>query len=189
MMENGQHIIEPFQFNPLKHHREYIRHFTSDRSAEENNIDIKILVKELKHVGTSVMDIYTGLLSPREICSEVLSFLKSEGLEEVENFSDWTGKSFNDYRIIALSDTSQWTLKYHNDKNRYIHLFPARLSPHSLRVKANTLKSAILYCIIIGKDYISRNDLNRARVLLGLSPVKDPEEAEAITEMIEMLRE
>jgi hypothetical protein len=57
-----------------------------------------------------------------------------------------------------------------------------------LRIKANTLKSAILYYIIIGKDFISRNDLNKARALLRLSPIKDPAEAEAITEMIEMLR-
>jgi hypothetical protein len=79
-------------------------------------------------------------------------------------------------------------LKYHNDKNRYVHIFPARNSLHSFRVKANTLKSAILYYILIGKDYITKDDLNRARALLGLSPVKGPAEAEAITEMIEILR-
>jgi hypothetical protein len=41
---------------------------------------------------------------------------------------------------------------------------------------------------LIGKDYITGDDLNQARVLLGLSPVKDPAETEAITEMIEILR-
>jgi hypothetical protein len=188
-MSVDNNIPEPFQFNPLKHHLEYIRHFTSDRLAEENRTDIKILIQELKHIGTSVMDVYTGSLSLAEICSEVLGFLKSENLSSEENYSAWTGKRISEFRKIVLSDTSQWTLKYHNDRNRYVHLFPARLSPRSFRVKANTLKSAILYYLIIGKDYVSRNDLNRARALLGLSPVKDPGEAESITEMIELLRE
>ncbi|MCX6328129.1 MAG: hypothetical protein NTZ85_01260, partial [Bacteroidia bacterium] len=158
------------------------------RSAEENSIDVKKLIKEIKHIGTSVMDVYTGELSVKNICGEVNVFLEKELLESKKAFAKWAGRNYNDFKIITLSDTSQWMLKYHNNEKRYVHLFPARLSPHSFRVKANTLKSAILYYIIIGKDYISRYDLNRARALLGLSPVKGPDEAEAITEMIEMLR-
>lgn len=188
-MEAGQLISAPFQFNPLKHHLEFIRDFASVRSSEEDNTDIKILIKELRCIGTSVMDVYTGSLSLAEICSEVSNFLKSEGLESKEDFSAWTGKKISEFRIISLADTSQWTLKYHNDKNRFVHLFPARSSPHSLRVKANTLKSALIYHIIIGRDYISLNDLNRARGLLGLSPVKDTEDTETITEMIQILRD
>ena len=62
-------------------------------------------------------------------------------------------------------------------------------SPHTFRVKANTMKSAILYYIIIGKDYITGDDLNRARAFLGLSPVKNSAETKAITNMIDMLRD
>lgn len=187
-MNIEQQIPEPFQFNPLKHHLEFIREFISVRLAEENEVNIKSLTKELKHIGTSVMDVYTGSLSVDYICIEVISYLRLKRLDKKKVFSDWTGKDFNDFRIMTLSDTSQWMLKFHNDENRYVHLFPARLSPHSFRVKANTLKSAILYYILIGKDYITREDLNRARALLGLSPVKDAIDAEAITEMIEILR-
>ena len=182
-------IPEPFQFNPLKHHLFYIKEFIFNRLAEENEINVKSLVKELKHIGTSVMDVYSGRLTVNDICKEVTEFLISKKLAGNRVFSDWTGKNFNDFRTITLSDTSKWMLKFHDNKSRYVHLFPARLSPHSFRVKANTLKSAILYYIIIGKDYISRKDLNHARSLLGLSPVKDPSEAEAITEMIEILRD
>lgn len=187
-MERQPEITEPFQFNPLKHHLDYIRHFILERSAEENAVDIRSLVRELKHIGTSVMDVYTGSLPVTKICIEVLRYLKSNGLDGYEGFSAWAGVKFSEFRILTLSDKSQWTLKYHNDKNRYVHLFPARLSPYTFRIKANTLKSAILYYIIIGKDFISRNDLNMARALLGLSPVRDPGETEAITEMIEILR-
>lgn len=181
-------IPEPFQFNPLKHHLSFIRGFISNVLSEEKGIEIKSLVKDIKHIGSSVMDVYTGILAVNDICNEVNQFLLSEKLQEYKAFSEWTGRNFSDFRTIDLSDTSQWMLKFHDDKSRYVHLFPARLSPHSFRVKANTLKSAILYYILIGKDFISADDLNRARALLRLSPVKDPDEAEAITEMIEILR-
>lgn len=103
-------------------------------------------------------------------------------------FGEWAGKRFDDLKVFTLHDNSQWALKYHNDKTRYVHLFPARLSPHTFRVKANTMKSAKLYSILIGKDYITGDDLIRSRVLLGLSPVKNSAEAKSIMDMIEMLR-
>jgi hypothetical protein len=187
-MTDPYHIPEPFQFNPLKHHLAFIREFIFARLNEENGTDIKILVRELRRIGTSVMDVYTGSLSVDEICKEVIYYLESKRINSDKVFSAWTGKDFHDFRIITLSDASQWTLKYHDNKARYAHLFPARASPHSFRVKANTMKSAILYYILIGKDFITGNDLNQARVLLGLSPVKEPVDSEAITEMIELIR-
>jgi len=50
------------------------------------------------------------------------------------------------------------------------------------------MKSAILYLVLIGKDYVSEDDLNKARALAGLSPIRDVADAEAVTEMIEILR-
>ena len=91
--------------------------------------------------------------------------------------------------LYQLSDGSQWTFKYHNNPQRFVHLFPARNSQHTFRVKANTLKSALIYNIIIGKDLVTGDDLNKVRPLLGLSPVKDSIETEAIMEMIEILRD
>ena len=187
-MSSDFEISGPFQFNPLKHHLSYIRDFVSQRVSEKNKPETKLLVKELKRIGTSVMDIYTGSLSVKAICNEVSGFLESEKLMGYEVFAEWAGKDFSDFRMITLSDSSKWTLKFHDDRLRFVHLFPARSSPHSIRVKANTLKSAMLYYILIGKDYISSDDLNRARALLGLSPVRDPGDTEAITGMIEILR-
>ena len=158
------------------------------KSAEKDRTQVNDLSKELKMIGTSVMDVYTGSLSVDEICEEITGFLNSRNLNKQELFSEWTGKKFNDFRTITLSDTSQWILKYHNDKSGYVHIFPARLSPLSFRIKSNTLKSAILFIVLIGKDYISAQDLNRARRFMDLSPVKDPRETEAIIEMIEILR-
>lgn len=181
-------VPEPFQFNPLKHHMIHIREFIAARLSEEGKTDTKNFVRELKHIGTSVMDVYTGNLNVGNICREIQEFLVLGKLNSRNIFSEWTGTGSGDFRSVTLSDSSVWMLKYHNDEKRYVHIFPSRQSPHTFRIKANTLKSAILYYIIIGKDFISRRDLNQARSLLGLSPVRDPAEAEAITEMIEILR-
>ena len=186
-MNTDYQIPEPFLFNPLKHHLGFIREFINIK-MDESISDNKNLIKELKHLGTSVMDVYTGSLSVINICREVEEFLKQKDILRRELFSLWTGININSFRIITLSDGSQWTLKYHYNKLRFIHIFPARSSQHTFRVKANTLKSALLYYIIIGKDFISGNDLNKVRILLGLSPVKDTVDTEAITEMIEILR-
>ncbi len=182
-------IAEPFLLNPLKHHLGFIKEFINLRIDSESNDDIKNLIKELKHLGTSVMDIYTGLLSEFIICKEVEDFLVNKKIQQRELFSQWAGKNTTDFKIISLSDGSQWTLKLHSNPQRFVHLFPARNSQHTFRIKANTLKSAILYCIMIGKDFITVDDINKVRPLIGLSPIKDTVDTEAILEMIDFLRD
>jgi hypothetical protein len=181
-------VPEPFQFNPLKHHLEFIRQFVEERIASDNRTDTAVVLKELRHIGTSVMDVYSGTLGVNTILNEILLSLESQNLISELSFGEWTGKGFFDYKKILLTDGSEWALKYHNDRMRFVHMFPARESMHTFRVKANTLKSAIIYSIVIGKDFISAEDLNRARKFLGLSPVKESAEIDAIMRMIEILR-
>ena len=181
-------IPYPLLFNPLKHHLGYIRGFI-EKSAE--NLDLSgenEIIKELKHIGGSVMDVYSGCLSTIEVCDEFLSFLKTNKIGAKGKFSSWTGTGDKDFRTIPLPDGSQWMIKYYNHNERYVHFFPARQSPLTFRIKANTLKSAVLYQIFIGKDYVTEDDLNVARAMAGLSPVKEIFDTAAITEMIELLR-
>ena len=187
-MNTDYQIPEPFVFNPLKHHLGFIKEFIN-ASIDNPNSDIQILTKDLKHLGTSVMDIYTGTLPIRTICSEAEEFLRKKDILGRKAFSAWTGTKFDCFRIISLSDNSQWTLKFRDNKERFVHIFPARNSQHTFRVKSNTLKSALIYNIIIGKDLVTGDDLNKVRPLLGLSPVKDAIDTEAILEMIEILRD
>ena len=180
-------IPEPFLFNPLKHHLGYIREFTNLRTDQESIADIKNLVRELKYLGTSVTDVYTGSLSVLDICREI-----DETICCCRDL--WSQFPATTFEIVPLSDGSQWTIKFHNEELRYIHIFPARICSDgsrpvaSFRVKSNTLKTAILYNILIGKDYINKDDLNKVRILLGLSPVKNITDSEAVLEMIEILR-
>jgi hypothetical protein len=187
-MNTDYHIPEPFLFNPLKHHLGMIKEFISLNTDDKSDTDTKNLIKELKHLGISVMDVYTGSLSVINVCKEVKGSLEQKNILTREAFSLWTGTNMNSFRIVSLSDGSQWTLKYHDNYQRFVHIFPARNSQHTFRVKSNTLKSALLYYILIGKDFVTGEDLNKVRPLLGLSPVKDTVDTKAITEMIEILR-
>jgi hypothetical protein len=187
-MDKGVNIPEPILFSPLKHYLPFIREFAGSLSLTINDPGLKELTRELKHIGTCVMDIYKGELPQEKVFGEILEFLKTNHLLKKEVYRDWAGTDFNDYRVVTLSDGSQWTLKYSNHEPRYVHIFPARSSPHSFRIKANTLKSAILYITVIGKDFVSEDDLNAARALAGLSPVREIADTEAVTEMIEILR-
>jgi hypothetical protein len=187
-MDFAINIPEPILFSPLKHYLPFIRDFVNSRNLNLNDPNLKKLTREIKHIGTCVMDVYSGDLPLQSIFIQILDFLRKNQLNTSEKYSKWTGTEFNDFRIVSLSDNSQWTLKYYDNKKRYVHIFPARSSPHSFRIKANTLKSAILYIIVIGKDYVSEEDLNAARALAGLSPVREVADAEAVTEMIEILR-
>ncbi len=180
----------PFIFNALKHHLPYIRDFVNlnIRLSSVRGWEFSELIKTLKHLGTSVMDIYNGPLHLNQIFTEIHDYLQTGELLSGSSFASWAGTGFSGFRIISLSDTSNWILKYNDNEKRYVHIFPARLSPFTFRIKSNTLRSAILYLILAGKDYVTRDDLNRARAMAGLPPVKDVAETEAVTEMIDILR-
>lgn len=186
-MKSDFQIPEPFLFNPIKHHLGFIREFMY-QSIDGNNSDVGELKKGIRNIGRSVMDVYTGLLSIKAICEEVKNYLRVKDLEEFNSFSLWAGTDLECFRIIRLSDNSQWTLKFHDNPQRYVHIFPARSSQFTFRVKSNTLKTALVYNIVIGKDLVTGDDLNKIRPILGLSPVKDAIDTEAIVEMIEILR-
>ncbi|MFO7621058.1 MAG: hypothetical protein R6W81_07295 [Bacteroidales bacterium] len=181
-------IPDPFLFNPLKHYAPFIVAYVENRVKDLYGQYPGDLVKELKHLGTSVMDIYKGNLSLDNIFEEIKEILNQKEIITREHFAIWSGTAINSYRIVSLSDDSRWTLRYHDNEKSFAHVFPARSAHHTFRVKANTLKSAILYLVLIGKDYISDADLNKVRALAGLSPVKEIADAEAITRMIEILR-
>src|SRR5664279_93390 len=145
-MDYDYQIPEPVLFNPFKHHLGFIKEFIN-RNTDKPVLNIQMLLTDIKHLGTSVMDIYNGKLSVRNICSETEEFLSNKGIISQVLYSQWAGTNTDSFRITTLSDGSQWTLKYHNDHQRFIHLFPARNSPYTFRVKANTLKSALIYNI------------------------------------------
>jgi len=117
-------IPEPFLFSPLKHYLPYITAYTEIKAGEESYPGSEELIRELRHIGTCVMDVYKGTLSPDQIFSEIRHFLLSKQIYTKDVYGKWAGISFRNYRIIKLSDASRWTLKYFEDELRYVHIFP-----------------------------------------------------------------
>jgi hypothetical protein len=182
------HMPLPFLFNPFKHHLGFIKDYIIRNQTTTKLTDKPAIIKDLKHMGVSLMDIYTGTKSLEVVFEEIMKFLISHNLAEKDIFGEWSGRNHSDFKTIEISDGSEWVLKYYHNEMRYVHPFPARFSQHSIRVKANTLKSAILYLIFKDKDFVTAEDLNSARAVTGLSPVKQMFDVEAIMQMIEILR-
>jgi hypothetical protein len=180
-------IPEPFLYNPLKHHLGFIKGFIN-QNIDSSGLEIHEIIKELRHIGTSVMDVYRGNLSIEAIIREISAILYQMRISDRLAYLKWTEANEDNYMKLSLSDGSQWALKNHDDPHRYVHFFPARNSDLTFRIKANTLKSAMIYILMIGKDLVTASDLNKVRRQLRLSPIKDSAEAQAIMEMIEILR-
>jgi hypothetical protein len=187
-MNTDYQIPEPVLFNPMKHHLGFIKEFIC--LNQDKNLTLLTSPGSLiRHIGGSVMDIYNGNLQLKDLCFEIDTFLSRSNLYNRKTFADWIGDSRDSFRVLSLSDGSEWTLKQHDNPLRYVHIFPARYSQHTFRLKSNTLKSAILYMLAVGKDLVTGDDLNEVRAYLGLSPIKDPIDSEAIMEIIEILRD
>lgn len=188
-MEDWNKIPEPLNFNPLKHHLDFIRIFTAQCSnLSEEKIKSNI-VPLLRHLGTSVADIYTGRLEIQDIVNEINSFRKESGVLEKEKFIIWMNQSAGGYRKCTLSDSSQWVIKYLGDNHRYFHFFPGRNVEYTVRSRGNSLKTAILYDILFDKGDIFIGDLNSVRKMLKLSPLRNTESALGIINDIRMLQE
>lgn len=165
-------IPPPVLFNPLKHHAGSLRRRLA-RAAEEGEAGLRWLADELVVVGADLMDLYTGPLAPGEVCSELLDGLRATDRLEEPAYREWVGAA-GGYTLVDVSDGSRWVFRAADDP-RYVHVHPGRHVPHTRRVRANTLKTAVLVlaCAAVrGGDPTSRRLVNAVRVeFLGLSPV------------------
>lgn len=165
-----QHDLKwgPIRFNALKHHAHFIRTFIRITSPED-------LPQALIPIGHSQMDLYTGDLSPEAIMQETDRHLTQAGVGDSYSYLQWI-KAVNGFHQVVLSDTSHWILRAGTGNAHYVHLHPGRYSPFTIRVAANTLKTAVALCIWLhhGKaDTVDRDTINRVRALLpGLSPLR-----------------
>lgn len=187
-MQYWSNIPEPFNLNPLKHHLGYIRYFTSGCSKLSEEEIIKDIVPLLRHIGTSVADIYTGQLQVNDIITELEQLRVNNKLLAEKDFMQFIAGSEKGYRRHLLSDSSCWVLKYLHDKQRYFHIFPGRNMEWTVRSRGNSLKTAILFNILYDRGDILLSDLNAVRKMLSLSPLASTESASSIISDIRMLQ-
>ena len=173
-MKLNCNVPVPVTFNCWKHHAKFIK--TQLRDSSESNSWELVLKKLLLVIGKSQMDLYLGKFSPVKIGEEIIAYLKKKKVFDKNSYSDWLSRDEKQYRLMTISDSSIWTLRPGQDKERYLHIHPGRQSPLTIRVKAHTLKTAIVsiaYAKMAGTPATDLNFINSIRKnFLNLPPLK-----------------
>ncbi len=188
-LNSNCHVPVPLLFNCLKHHAGYIARFISRFSSRS----LPLLKEHLSAIGKSQMDLYTGNLEPHEISLEIKDFLHARKLLDEESYLQWLAASGVKYRETKLSDESVWVLLPGKIAGRHVHIHPGRYSPFTIRVRSETLRTAIavlIYCRLHGGNCHSLAVVNEAREgLLDLSPVKEVSTRRGLGRMIVILEQ
>ena len=136
------HIPSPFIFNAQKHHAGFLKNIVSE--AINSGLSKTDLLIFLQKIGNSMIDIYYGALSIDDIITEIRNQLVEGGHFERDKFEEYLKQATAAYVNVKISDSSVWTLLIGNDQECYIHIHPARQLPHTLRVRALALKTALI---------------------------------------------
>ncbi len=165
----------PVLLNTWKHHAGWIR-WRIGQAVGAGSAGVDALPREMAVVGARLMDLYIGALTPAEIGGHVVTQLRAAGRLEFDPLSAWL-QAQGEYTLIALPDASKWTIRLGPADGRYLHLHPGRWVPNTMRVQANTLKSAVMahaHALLTGGDAKDLAVVNEARrKYLGLLPVRE----------------
>jgi hypothetical protein len=172
--------VLPIRFNPLKHHRNYIL-----KAIKENKL--KQIIEFLDSVCNNYIDIYTGNLSVEEIENLAFQILKSGGVLNIREFSEWVNAG-KGYRQIKLQNDSEWILRKSEDPEKCIHLHPARTGLYSFRLKASTFKTVLMIKtqeLSAKNNQLTLDKVNQIRIQIGLSSAKKLERGRGILNCLE----
>lgn len=184
-------IQKPVLFNTWKHHAGALRGRIAE-AARGGEAGLRALAEGMVVIGTELMDLYVGRLTPAEIAAKVVARLQTDGLLAPDAYRTWVAEG-GGYRLLTFAeDESVWVLRAGDDE-RYVHVHPGRWAPATLRVRANVLKTAALalaYAALHGGGPMGRALLNRVRAeYLGLAPVgRDPAGEQGVGRVIDVLR-
>lgn len=161
----------PVTFNPQKHHLGFLK----KQIQQWKTMEWQAISPDLLSIGNNLLDFYFGKLSVEIIGKECIDFLQKNNFTEKGSYFTWLGSL--EYRKIELSDHSLWVVKKGVDPLRFVHIHPAKQPPHTLRVKATTLKTVLalqIHSVPIQKEMKKNLELvNEIRAkYLQLSPLK-----------------
>jgi hypothetical protein len=184
-------VPPPVLFNAWKHHAGALRRRIAE-GANAGPEGLAPLAPQLLVIGTELMDLYTGDLSPAEIGAGVVACLRQEGRLDAEVYRPWLEED-GGYRVLTLpADGSAWVLRFGEEGGRYVHVHPGRWTPHTRRVRANVLKTAVMalaHAAAFGADPLDVALINRVRrEHLGLAPVPALADEGGLGAVIEVLR-
>jgi hypothetical protein len=167
-------------FHQFKHHRQYIKTWMGHNSGNLSTQNIQTI----KTLGSSQLDMYCGNLGVDDILTEVSNYLVLQGIQTITQYRQWINDGF---KLCTLSDSAVFTLRFIANEQP-IHLHPARHVPHTMRVKANALKTVICYMLAHDDNNLSIEALNVLRLqylqLPPLSATADIREMEKVFELL-----
>lgn len=187
--ETKWQVPEPFILNCRKHHLGFLKYWV-DRSIDPKNESFLDLKKNLLLIGESQMDLYTGTLYPAEIADQIYTTLLTQNVHQKRDFENWIESPPCGYKNFVIADNSSWTIRKGKEKHRYIHIHPSRYSLHSIRIKANTLKTliAIKFLITVENRNLTLELLNEARLsFFNAPPVKSMTAIKGIEKTMNLL--
>ena len=168
-------IPHPVLLNTWKHHAGWLR-WRIATAVGDGVVGTDVLSVGLAVVGTRLMDLYTGPLAPAALAANVIGQLREAGKLEYGALADWLG-SQGGYAMLDIPDGSRWAVRLGPTGGRYVHVHPGRRVSHTVRVQANTLKSAVMAVAlgrVTGREPTDLAVVNEARSrYLGLRPVTD----------------
>jgi hypothetical protein len=186
-------VLPPVLFNTFKHHAGALRFRIATLAAAGPTALVEMGTR-LAVLGTRLMDLYTGPLTPRDISARIIAHLRQAGRLDLPEYRSWLAGQ-DEYAVVTFAeDESRWVLRLADESQRYVHLHPGRWSPATVRVRANVLKTAFLVLLhsrVHGSDPMDRAVINEVRRdLLGLSPVgQGPDEQLGLGAIIDLLRQ
>ena len=152
-------------YHRFKHHLPYIKHWLKANSGNLSHDNILTI----KTLGASQLDMYCGNLGVEDVLQQVAAYLHGAGIHTTAGYKQWVGDGF---KLYKLSDDSVFTLRFINN-DKPIHLHPARYAPHTVRIKANALKTVICFMLMReDANSLSITTLNNVRQqYLQLPPI------------------
>ena len=114
-------------------------------------------------------------MDAKDISDYCVSMISNEIALNRDSYSKWIGYS-PAFKTITLPDNSIWILRIGKRNKRFVHIHPGRKVPHTIRVKANVLKTGFFvhaYSFLFSKDPFNIDIINQVRKdILDLSPIK-----------------
>jgi hypothetical protein len=188
-METNYSVPLQISLNCWKHHAGFIK---KQIESIRNINELEKLKTHMLKTGGSQMDLYIGKYSPQKIYNQILDTLHQNKIFESQQYKNWLLKEEKYYRHIELKDKSIWILRLGDDISRYIHIHPGRYSPHTIRVKATTLKTAVflLFFEQLGeiKSFETETVNQIRRKFLKEPPLKSFASAYGLKRLIDLLR-
>ncbi len=178
-------VPRPVLLNCWKHHAGFIKSKIKEYNGQ-SEIHSEHLREKILLIGGSLMDLYLGALAPSEIAGSIVDYLDQQKFSGIDNYRKWLRGEGKNYREVEISDQSRWTLRLGEKQERYIHIHPSRYSPHTIRVRSSSLKSAILFCVLnSGETANILSHINGIRKeYLDLPPLKNLNSASALLNLV-----